>query len=374
MKILFTGGGTGGHIFPIIAVAREIRKVYSSQNLRLFYIGPKDDFASILLSQEGIEVKAVWAGKIRRYVTFSSVIQNFFDVFIKIPVGILQSFIHIFYITPDLIFSKGGFGSVPPVIAGWVLQTPVFLHESDVAPGAANRFLERFALKIFVSFSDTEYFKPSKMILVGNPIRKEILEESKKTSQELFKLTDEKPVILVLGGSQGAQRINDEILEVLSDLLKEFEIIHQTGTNNFKQIEAESKVVISKDLEKYYHPYPFFREEELEKAYRLADLIVSRAGAGSIFEIAAFGKPSILVPLPEAAQNHQFKNAYSYAQTGACHVLEEENFTSHFFLEKLKLLFSHPLELEKMSRAAKEFAKPEAATVMAKYIIQYLIN
>jgi UDP-N-acetylglucosamine--N-acetylmuramyl-(pentapeptide) pyrophosphoryl-undecaprenol N-acetylglucosamine transferase len=373
MKILFTGGGTGGHIFPIIAIARELRKIYL-QDIHFFYIGPRDDFSSILLSQEGIEVRTILAGKIRRYLTPVSLIQNLFDIFIKIPIGILQSFFYIFFSAPDLIFCKGGFGSLPPTIAGWLLQTPIFLHESDVAPGAANRFLSRFAEKIFVSFPDTEYFSQAKMILVGNPIRREMLDESETIAQDFFKITNGKPIILILGGSQGAQRINDEILEVLSELLQEFELIHQAGAKNFKQIEAEAKVIISEDLGKYYHPFPFFREQELKKAYRLADLIISRAGAGSIFEIAALGKPSILVPISEAAQNHQIKNAYAYAQNGASQVLEEANFTSHFFLEKLKSLFAHPLELEKMSQKAQEFAKPLAATNIAKYIIDYLFS
>ena len=374
MKLVFTGGGTGGHVFPIIAVVREIRKTDQGKNVEFFYIGPKDEFSLILLSQEGIKVKTVLSGKIRRYLGIKTLFQNFIDVFIKIPIGFFQAFFYLFFLAPDLIVSKGGFGSVPGVMAGRLLQTPIFLHESDVAPGLANRFLDRFSLKIFVSFPKTEYFKPSKMILVGNPIRREILEESKKEAQEIFKLTKEKPVILVLGGSQGAQRVNDKILEVLSDLLQNFEVIHQTGKANFKQVQAEAKVVISKDLEKYYHAFPFFKEQEIEKAYRLADLIVSRAGSGSIFEIAAFGKPCILIPLPESAQNHQVKNAYSYAQNGACQILEEPNFTAHFFLERLKYLFSHPQELEKMKKAAKQFSKPEAAATLAKYIVQYLTD
>jgi len=373
MKILFTGGGTGGHVFPIIAIARELRRIYP-QDIKFFYIGPRDDFASIVLSQEGIKIKTIWAGKVRRYLTIPSLIQNFIDIFFKIPVGIIQSFFYIFFLAPDLIFSKGGFGSFPPAIAGWLLQTPLFLHESDATPGASNRFLYRFAKKLFVSFPNTEYFSLSKMIVVGNPIRKEMLEESKKEAEDFFKITKEKSIILILGGSQGSQKINDEILKVLSNLLKEFELIHQTGAKNFKEIVEESKVVISQDLEKYYHPFPFFQEQELKKAYQLADLIVSRAGSGSIFEIAALGKPSILVPLPGAAQNHQVKNAYSYALKGACQVLEEDNFTSNFFLEKLKTLFSNPSELDKMKLAALDFAKPSAATDIAKNIIDYLFS
>lgn len=373
MKILFTGGGTGGHVLPIIAVAREIRRVYTKGDLQFFYIGPKDEFGEIFLSHEGIEFKKVLSGKIRRYRDWKSISQNLVDLLFKIPVGILQAFFYIFVLSPDLILSKGGFGSFPGVIAGWLLRTPIFLHESDIVPGLSNRFLSKFALRIFVSFSKTEYFPPRNMILVGNPIRKEILEGSKEKSKELFGLTGEKPVVLILGGSQGAQRINDKILEILPELLTNFEIIHQCGENNFKEVRAEAKVVITGDLEKFYHPSPFLREEELKHAYISCDLIVSRAGSGSIFEISAVGKPSILVPLPESAQNHQVANAYAYATAGACIVMEEANFTPRFFLEKLKHLFSRPEELEKMAKSAKEFAKPQAAKIIAEYILDYLI-
>jgi len=372
MKILFTGGGTGGHIFPIIAVAREIRKIQEEKKLRLFYLGPEDEFASILLSQEDIKIKKISAGKLRRYLSLKSIFQNIIDLFIKIPVGILQSYKYIFFTAPDLIFSKGGFGSIPGVIAGKLLGTPIFLHESDLAPGLSNRFLGGFAQVIFVSFPKTEHFKLSKMIQIGNPIRKEIFEVSKKEVKEIIKLVGGKPVILILGGSQGAQRINDKILEILPDLLKNFEVIHQVGQKNLQGVIAESKTVITEDLEKYYHVFPFFKEHELKQAYGAADLIVARAGSGTIFEIAALGTPSILIPLPEAAQDHQVKNAYAYAQTGACQVLEETNFTPRFFLEKLKNLFSNPPELEKMSEAARKFAKPMAAKEIAQFIVDYL--
>jgi UDP-N-acetylglucosamine--N-acetylmuramyl-(pentapeptide) pyrophosphoryl-undecaprenol N-acetylglucosamine transferase len=284
----------------------------------------------------------------------------------------IQSFLHVFFIAPDLIFSKGGFGSFPPAIAGWILQTPIFMHESDVTPGASNRLISKFAKKIFVSFPHTEYFPLSKIIRVGNPIRKELLEESREEAEDVFNVTNEKPIILVLGGSQGAQKINDEILEVLPQMLKDFELIHQTGKKNFKQIEAESKTIVPQELEKYYHPFAFFKEQELKKAYLLANLVVSRAGAGSIFEIAAFGKPSILVPIAKAAQNHQIKNAYNYSETGASQVLEESNFSSNFFLEKLRILFSNPDDLEKMSQEAKNFSKISAAKDIAKNIVDYL--
>jgi UDP-N-acetylglucosamine--N-acetylmuramyl-(pentapeptide) pyrophosphoryl-undecaprenol N-acetylglucosamine transferase len=373
-KILFTGGGTGGHVLPIIAVAREIRRIYPEEDLQLHYLGPGDDFGSILLSQEGIKIKTIFSGKIRRYFTPKTLFQNLVDVLFKIPIGILQAIFFVFFSAPDLIFSKGGFGSIPTVIAGWLFSTPIFLHESDVSPGMANRFLSRFALEIFVSFPirKTEYFSARKMISVGNPIRREILEGSKEEAKKLFNLSYEKPVILILGGSQGAQKINDKVLEILPELLKSFEVIHQCGYKNFKETEAEAKVILNKDLEIFYHLYPFLKEPELPQAFAAADLIVSRAGSGGIFEIAALGKPSILIPLSTAAQNHQLKNAYSYAEKGACQILEEENFTARFFLERLKSLFASSEELEKMAEAAKDFSRPLSAKIIANYLIEYL--
>lgn len=379
MKILFTGGGTAGHIFPIISLAREIRRNYSARygtekGLQFLYIGPKDEFGERLLSQEGIEVKIISSGKIRRYLDFKSFFQNLFDILFNIPIGYFQAFYHIFLFSPDLIFTKGGYGSLPVILANWFFLVPVFLHESDISPGLANKIASRFCAEIFTSFpiEKTEYFPSNKMIWTGNLIREEILEGSIEKAQELFKLTNEKPVILVLGGSQGSQRINDVLMTILPEFLKSFELIHQTGIKNFKEIEAEAKVICPKELQKYYHPLPFLEENELKHAYAAAFLIVGRAGAGTIFEIAAVGKPSILIPLPEAAQNHQVKNAYFYAQTGACLVLEEANFTPHFFLETLKNLFSKPEKLLAMEEAAKNFAKPRAAKIIAEYIVSYL--
>jgi len=368
MKILFTGGGTGGHIFPIIAICREMRRIYPGKDLKFFYIGPKDQFFSVLLSQEGIKVKTIVAGKIRRYFSF----WNLIDIFFKIPIGILQSFFSVFFLAPDLIFSKGGYGSIPAVISGWIFGVPIFLHESDISPGLANRFLSKFALEIFVSFPKTEYFSPKKMMLVGNPMRRELLEGSKEEALEFFKITGGKSVILILGGSQGAQKINEILLLILPEILRDFELIHQAGSKNFKEVKAESRAILPSDLEKYYHLYPFFQEKELKLAYALADLIVARAGSGSIFEISALGKPSILIPLPSAAQNHQLKNAYSFAEGGRSIVIEETNLTPHFFLERLRFLFSNPKEMENMRKKAREFSTPRAARVIAGYILEYL--
>jgi len=374
MKILFTGGGTGGHIYPIVAIARELRRIHPQKKLKLFYIGPKDRFSALLLSQEGIKVKTVLAGKIRRYLGLKNILLNIVDVLFKIPLGTIQAFWHIFFIAPDMIFSKGGYGSIATVISGRMLQVPVLLHESDASPGLANRFSSRFALEIFTSFSskNIKYFANQRVILVGNPIRREILEGSPEKAKRSFALVGDKPVILVLGGSQGSQRINETILTILPKILESFELIHQTGEKNFNRTKIEAEATVSKNLKACYHPIPFMKESELKEAYCAADLIVCRAGSGSIFEIAALKKPCILIPLPEAAQDHQVKNAYAYAKNNAAVVIEEKNLSPHFFLGKIKNLFSYSERLKEMSRQAGIFSKPAAAKIIAKYIVEYL--
>ena len=368
MKIVFTGGGTAGHIFPIVAITREIRKIYSGAGLRLFYLGPKDEYSLTLLSEQGVLVKKILAGKLRRYFSF----KNFLDI-LKIPIGILQASFWLFFLAPDLVFSKGGYGSLPVVLVARILHIPIFLHESDISPGVASRIESKYSLEIFTSFEKTEFFPKEKIICVGNPIRKEILKGSEKEAKKIFNLQEVKPIILILGGSQGAKNINEIVLEILPELVTNFEVIHQTGMRNLNQVKAEAEVMITEEsLRKYYHPFAFLNENYLKNALFCCDLVVSRAGAGSIFEIAAWAKPSILIPLPSAAQNHQLKNAYAYSRMGATEVMEEKNLKPHFFLERLKHLFSRPDLLEKMSERAQNFARPKAARIIASYILEYL--
>ena len=371
MKIIFTGGGTGGHVFPIIAIAREIKK--NRPDAKLYYLGPKDKIGSFLLLREGIEVKTILAGKIRRYFTFKSFFQNLLDVF-KVPIGFIQSFFLIFFISPDLVFSKSGYGALTTSIMARIFNTPVISHESDIVPGLTNKIVNKLAIEVFVSFpsKNLKTLFSKKMLLVGNPVRAEILNGDADTAAKIFELKKGKPIILVLGGSQGAQKINDVLLSAIPELLKDFQIIHQVGSKNLKQVQTEADVMIRPPLNRYYHIFPFFNENQLKHAYKACDLVISRAGAGSIFEIAACGKPSILIPLPKSAQNHQAKNAYLYQSFNACVVIEENNLTPNFLAAKIKYLSSNPDKLSEMENAAKEFSRPRAAEIIAKYIVEYL--
>lgn len=372
MNIVFTGGGTGGHVIPLVAIVREIRKQSPDSKFEFVYIGPRDDFGGMILSQEGFLMHFISTGKIRRYWSVRAFFQNVLDLFFFAPWGFLQAFVLLFRLAPDLIFSKGGHGALPVVFAGKALGIPVFLHESDAEPGLANRVAGRVALEVFVSFPRTKSFASAKTVVVGNPIRREILEGDRQEAQRIFQLQGGRPVLLLMGGSQGSQRLNDMLLNVLDEALKEFEIIHQTGEKNFDQAKKEAAAVVAKEQAPFYHPVAFMKETDLKHAYAASDLVVNRAGAGSIFEIAALGKPSILIPLAEAAQNHQIANAYEYLESGACIVMEEANLTPRFFLEKLRSLFSHRETLDAMAKKAKAFAKPEAARELASVIVEYL--
>jgi len=367
MEIVFTGGGTGGHVFPIAAIAREMRKIYDRQDLKMFYIGPKDNYSLDLLNEENIIIKRILAGKLRRYFSF----QNIIDI-LKVPIGVIQAFFYLFFLAPDLIISKGGYGSLPVVMAARILHIPIILHESDITPGLVSRKTSKWTVEIFTSFPNTEFFPKKKIINIGNAIRKSVLTGSVKEAKQIFGLMGDKPLILILGGSQGSQRINDTILSILPEMLKTFEVIHQTGRKNFSQVKSESNTILTPSLRKYYHSFPFLNEREYKSALCVSSMVIARAGAGTIFEIASSKKASILIPLPNSAQNHQIKNAYAYAKTGACHVVEQENLKPHFFLEKLKYLFSRPQDIKKMAMSAEKFSKPRAAEMIAFYVLEYL--
>lgn len=372
MKIVFTGGGSGGHIFPILAIVREIKKeiLPATKNFGLYYVGPDDKYGLELLRQEGVKIKKITCGKLRRYFS----LQNFLDL-LKMPIGFLQSLFWLFFLAPDLVFSKGGYGSFPVALVANILTIPIFLHESDIEPGFASKIESKWIQEIFISFEQTAFFPKDKRIVVGNPVRKEILGGSKEEAKKLFELQGTRPLILILGGSQGAQKINETILGILPEFLKDFEIIHQIGEKNFNQTKSEAdSILFDEGLKKFYHPFAFLNETFLKHALFVSDLIVSRAGSGSIFEIAAVAKPAVLVPLTWAAQDHQRKNAYAFAECGGGEVIEEMNFSSHFFLSTIKHLFSRPDILRNMAEKSRDFARPQAAKIIASYLIAYLMG
>ncbi|OIO65698.1 hypothetical protein AUJ30_00620, partial [Candidatus Wolfebacteria bacterium CG1_02_39_135] len=349
MRILFTGGGTGGHIYPIIAVAEELQKLSVEKKIEmdLRYFGSPEMFRSVL-EQNGIGVSKIFSAKLRRYFD----LRNFLDIPILLPLSVIQAFWKVFWFMPDVLFSKGGPGSLPVVLACRFYCVPIIIHDSDTIIGLANRLAIYWAKRIAVSFDSTaktllENEKLSgKVALVGNPIRRSLISGDildSATAKKIFGFNPEKPVILVIGGSQGAVKINDLMLEIVGEIIRDFQILHQTGIKNFEDFKKELDIILRNYPEEQrsrYKTVPYF-EKDLKDAYTAADVVVSRASSGSIFEAAAFAKPSILIPLPEeVVGDHQTTNAYEYAKSGAAIVIEQANLEPNIFLGQLKKIFS----------------------------------
>lgn len=366
MRILFTGGGSGGHIYPILAVVRELNTLAKKKDIDLDLVVVSDsDFGRVLLESQQVRFRRIKAGKLRRYPSV-----NMFWDFALMPLGLLQGLYLVWQEMPDCVMGNGGYVEVPVAIAAWLYRIPLLIHESDVVPGLANRLVACFAKRIGVSFSQTlSYFKKEKTALVGNPVRKEVVKLGKKEPRDVLNLQSYKKGLLVLGGSQGARKLNQLVLETAPRLLKSLEIVHQCGKKNKQELEKK-KERIDEEVRGHYHLKSFLNEHELACAYSWADLVVARAGAGLIFEIAACGLPSILVPLPGAAYEHQKKNAYAYSSYGACRVLEQPNLKPSIFVEEVKSLVENPVQRRKMSKRAKSFAKPQAGRLVAEELIE----
>ncbi|MBI2054542.1 MAG: UDP-N-acetylglucosamine--N-acetylmuramyl-(pentapeptide) pyrophosphoryl-undecaprenol N-acetylglucosamine transferase [Candidatus Sungbacteria bacterium] len=372
MRILFTGGGTGGHFFPIVAIARELHRIAEADrilNVELYYIGP-DGFGRDVMLREEIIPDTIPAGKVRRY--FSLV--NFSDT-LKTIWGVLVALWKLFVMMPDLVFSKGGYGSFPVLVVARLYHIPVIIHDSDAVPGLVSKWSAKFAKRIGVAFPGAiEYFPKEKTAVVGNPIRSRILGGIRENSREHLAVFSQKRVLLILGGSQGAEPINQMILSGLSDFVKEYEIIHQTGEKNFADVSQQANIVLSSETKLLYHPFPFLNETQLREALAACDLIIARASAGNIFEIAAAGKPSILIPLPHSAQDHQRANAYEYAKVSAALVVEQNNATPNLILHTLMRIFESPEESKKMTEGAQRFARIDAAEIIAREILNLALH
>ncbi|MCX6753541.1 MAG: UDP-N-acetylglucosamine--N-acetylmuramyl-(pentapeptide) pyrophosphoryl-undecaprenol N-acetylglucosamine transferase [Candidatus Nomurabacteria bacterium] len=368
MKILLTGGGTGGHFYPLIAIAEKLTEVADKEkiiDLKLYYMSDRP-YDKRMLFENNITYVQIPAGKMRTYFS----IRNFFDIF-STATGMFFGLISMFFIYPDVVISKGGYAAFPAVFAAKLLRIPVIVHESDSYPGRLNVWTAKFAQKVAISWPEAIEFLPKeKTALTGQPIRKNILNGSKEGAHEFFKLNSNLPIILVIGGSQGAEMINNIFLEVLPDLLSKYQIIHQTGIDNIDDVLSRSKLVMEKnDNITRYVAVPYLNNLATRMAAGIADIIVSRAGS-AIFEIASWGIPSIIIPINNSNGDHQRKNAYNYARTGACEVIDETNLTPHVLISEIDKIMSNKEKREKMKIAALSFANKDAAEKIATEAIK----
>jgi len=373
MKIVFTGGGTGGHFYPIIAVAQKVNQIIDREHIigaKLYYVsdGPYD---KEMLVENGLLYEEINTGKMRTYFSF----KNFSDIF-KVFFGTLNAIFKMFSIYPDIVFGKGGYASFPTIFAARILHIPVLIHESDSAPGRVNKWAGHFAKKVAVSFIEAaDYFPKNTTAWTGQPIMTEIEHPApRKEALDYFKMESDIPVILVLGGSQGAGLINNTILDALPRLIKNYQIIHQTGIKNFKIVSGQAEVVLAGNKHKLkYLPIPFLNPLQIKMAAGAATIIVSRAGS-TLFEIASWGVPSILVPFTNSNADHSKKNAFSYARARACSVVEEINMTANILSSEIERIMGDKTEYELMAQNAKAFSKPGAAEKIARELVDIALG
>lgn len=371
MKIVFTGGGTGGHFYPIIAIAEAMTDLVRERRLiepQLYFLGP-DAYDMDALFENGIQFIRIPAGKWRRYFS----LRNFTDLFVSFA-GTLSALMTLFRLYPDVVLSKGGYGSMPTLVAARILRIPVVIHESDSKPGRANLYASKFALKIAISYESAAAFFPKKaqgkIARTGTPIRKALMRVEPEGAREYLKLEQGIPTVYITGGSQGSQKINETVITALPALIALANVIHQTGEANLKGCEAIAQVILDKDPHaSRYHAFGYLSQISLQRAAGIADVIVSRAGTGTIAEISTWKKPAILIPIPESVSHDQHGNAYAYARTGAAVVIEEGNLTPHLLASEIERIIKNKDVAEKMGASAAGFTDPDAARILAGTVL-----
>ncbi len=343
VDIVFTGGGTAGHVTPNLALIPYL----IADGYSVAYIGQAHSIEQTLVEKENIAFQTIAAGKLRRYFDM----KNFTDLF-RIALGLCQAFLHLLKLKPKLVFSKGGFVSCPVVWAAWLLRIPVIIHESDISPGLANKLSLPFCKKVCFSFPETEKYLPAnKRILTGLPIRDLLKNGNAEKGKALCQFDGNKPIIVLIGGSQGSKALNALLRKQLSTLIKDYDICHLCGAGE-----------VDKNLEalEAYRQFEYLNEE-LADVFAMADLVISRAGATSIFELLSLSKPNLLIPLPiGASRGDQILNAASFVKQGFSLSVEEKHLSEDAsqLIRMIHESFAHAEEMKsRMDHFNKEDAK-----------------
>lgn len=323
-RIILTGGGTAGHVTPNIALLPRLKELQYD----IHYIGSYNGIEKELIEQFGIPYHGISTGKLRRYFS----VQNFTDPF-RVIKGMNEAKKLVKILKPDVVFSKGGFVSVPVVLAAKRRHVPAIIHESDMTPGLANKLSLPSAVKVCCNFPETlEHLPEGKAVLTGSPIRQELLSGDKYAARDFLHFTSDKPVIMVVGGSLGSVAVNHAVREILPELLNSYQVIHLCG---------KGKIDESLSGLKGYAQFEYVKEE-LKHLFALTDIVISRAGANAICELLALHKPNLLIPLSaNASRGDQILNARSFERQGFSVVLEEEELNGKVLLDTIHRLYEN---------------------------------
>ena len=368
--VIFTGGGTGGHIFPGIAVAEVFKK---ETGVPIIWIGSNNGTDRSYVCSADIPFYGIPAGKLRRYFS----LENFVDVF-KIIGGFFASLIILLRLKPSFVFSKGGFVSVPPCAAARCLKIPVITHECDFSPGLATKINTRFAAQIFVSYAKTTVFFPNtvqrKITVTGNPVRMRFYKADADAGKAFIQYTGDKPILFIQGGSLGALQINILVEQTILFLAESFFVVHQTGAQHRAQGERIKKRLKEErpDLCCRYKPFPFI-VEQMPDVLAASHLVMSRAGANTIWEAAAAGKPMLLLPLQKgSSRGDQIENADFFSEQGAAITLTAQDAAPAMLCSILTRLLESPEELKAMAQASAALADEKPAVKIAHLLQQWI--
>lgn len=376
MKIVFTGGGTAGHFYPNIAIAESFNNLLDREKIiqaELYYFSDTE-YDKSALYENRIKFVQVPAGKLR---VGGGGIQNFFDIFVT-AYGILIALIKLYSIYPDAVMAKGGYASFPTLFAARLLKIPVVIHESDSTPGRVSQWAGKFAQRIAVSYEEAApFFNSAKVALTGQPIREELKNPAKEGVFDFYKLDPTVPVVLILGGSQGAEIINNAVLDALPTLLPKYQIIHQTGMKNLESVKGQADITMAdntKILAEHYRPIGFLNVLGVRMAGGAASVVITRAGS-TLFEIASWNTPAIVIPITTSQGDHQRKNAYTYARSGGCSVIEEANLSPAILAQEVEKILDDEVRRHKMIAGAKQFmGENNAADVIAQELLSIALS
>ena len=375
MRIVVSGGGTAGHISPALATCDALKSL--DKRVQLLYVGQEGGLEERVVGSAGIKFKPIQAGKFRRMHAASALekVMNLHTLgpnardALRTVQGLAGALAILRKFKPDVVFAKGGFVAFPVGLAAAMMRIPLVIHESDVAPGLGSRVLGRWATKIAVGFPERSYkdFDRSRLVFTGSPVRQEILKVHRLEGLAKFGLDDKLPVVFVTGGSGGARQINDAVVEALPELLEATQVLHLTGEGEYSRVQFAVGRLGRLEHNERYQSFGFLMGE---MAYALAasDLCVARAGANTIAELAALGKPAVLIPNYEMA-GHQVENARVLARSGAARVLNGAKLTSAQLAGEVKRLIGDPEECERLSKGIKQYYKPDAARELAQLIL-----
>lgn len=367
MRLAIAGGGTGGHVGPGLATVAALRR---QRDVDVLWLGTHEGAERRMVSAAGLPFCAIQAGKLRRYFSLTTLVDA-----VRIPIGVTQAYIALARFRPEVLLATGGFVSVPTVIAAAIRRIPILIHEQTAHFGLANRINLRFAHVVALPYEASRAYLPTtskRVVVTGNPVREDLLHGDANTGARLFALDPDLPTLYVTGGARGAHRLNETVAKLLPGLLERYQVVHATGpadaNDDHVALLRVSRSWPPRLAERYV--VREFIGAELPHVYALAALVVARAGAGTVAELANLGKPAILVPLPGAGGDEQTKNARLLEGAGAAVVLPEANLTPAALMATLSGLLENPVRLKTMGEAARVQARPGAADALAGELVR----